>query len=174
MGRLGLALKILFNGTTARQVAEAIKADAVNRIEAAAQPVSEPPVPQPARSDAITVLAALQRDARFVDFVLEPIDGYSDAQVGAAVREVHRGCSDVIQRMFSPVAIIDQAEDSTAEVSNAASGLYRLTGNVSQSSGSVSGKLAHHGWVAKKCSVPEWSGDDEAINVIGPAEIHVS
>ena len=33
----------------------------------------------------LRVLAVLQRDGRLVDFLEEEIDGYSDAQVGAAV-----------------------------------------------------------------------------------------
>src|ERR1700722_19992810 len=34
----------------------------------------------PARNDAVTLLSAMQREARFVDFIQEPIGGYSDAQ----------------------------------------------------------------------------------------------
>ena len=180
MGRLGLALKILFNGSAARLAADALSGasaestDSTRNIEAAASSAPEPPVEKPARREAVTVLAALQREARFVDFVLEPIDAYSDAQVGAAVREVHRGCSEVITRMFAPQAILDQAEGSQAEIPNAASGLYRLTGNVTQASGAVAGQVAHHGWKAQKCDVPDWSGDDDAVAVVAPAEIQIS
>ena len=52
------------------------------------------------RSDAINLLAALQREARFVDFIKEPIAGYSDAQIGAAVRDVHRDCGALLERLF--------------------------------------------------------------------------
>ena len=41
----------------------------------------------------LRVLAVLQRDGRLVDFLEEEIDGYSDAQVGAAVRDIHRSAA---------------------------------------------------------------------------------
>ena len=167
MGRLGLALKILFNGTTARKVLDSLS-EPVQKL-----PAPEPSAPKPVHSDALILLSALQRDARFVDFIQEPIDAYTDAQVGAAVREVHRGCHDVLSRMFNPQPIVDQEEGSSVEVANTASGQFRLTGNVAQSSGSASGQLMHHGWLASKSDVPKWSGADDAANVITPAEIQV-
>ena len=61
-----------------------------------------PLVPKPpARSEAITLLAALQREARFVDFIQESLAGYTDAQIGAAARDVHRDCGTVLKRMFA-------------------------------------------------------------------------
>lgn len=172
MGRLGLAFKILFSGETARKVLSSL----TNETEklTAPEPAPEPEPVRPVRSEAVTLLAALQRDARFVDFVNEPIDGYSDAQVGAAVREVHKGCKDVIDRMFGLSSVVDRAEGSQVSVDDAASSRYRLTGSVSQSSGAASGELMHHGWQASKCDVPEWTGDDAGINVVVPAEIQVS
>ncbi len=43
---------------------------------------AEPPAPlkpEPTRSEAITLLTVLQREARFVDFIKEPINEYTDA-----------------------------------------------------------------------------------------------
>ena len=60
-----------------------------------------PPAPKPPeRSEAITLLATLQREARFVDFIQESLAAYSDAQIGAAVRDVHRDCAAVLKRLF--------------------------------------------------------------------------
>lgn len=170
MGRLGLAFKILFSGQTAKKVMASLS-DSTDKLPA---PKPKPEPPKPKRSEAITLLSALQREARFVDFIQESIDGYNDAQVGAAVREIHRGCQDVLKRMFSPTSIVDQEEGSSVQVDDAASGKFRLTGNVAQSSGSASGELMHHGWQATKCDVPGWSGADDALSVINPAEIQVS
>ena len=39
---------------------------------------------------AVQMLAILQRDGRLVDFLMEDLAAYPDAQVGAAVRDVHR------------------------------------------------------------------------------------
>ena len=178
MGRLGLAFKILFSGATARKVLESLY-DETQKLPAPASvsattTAPKPAPPKPVRSEAITILAALQRDARFVDFIQEPIDAYTDAQVGAAVREVHKGCRDVLYRMFAPVPIVEQEEGSTVNVEDAASGKFRLTGNVAQSASSASGQLMHHGWHASKVYVPKWSGSDDGLKVIAPAEVQVS
>ena len=44
------------------------------------------------RDGALALLALLQREGRFVDFVRDSGEGASDADIGAAAREVHRGC----------------------------------------------------------------------------------
>lgn len=168
MGRLGLALKVLFNGRVAKQVSDALAAPA-----ALPEPVAPPEPPKPKRSEAVTLMAAFQREARFVDFLQEPIDGYNDAQVGAAAREIHRGCKEVVERMFAPAPLVDQQEGSAIEVDDTTSGRFRLTGNVSQTESSVSGQLVHHGWQASKCNVPEWTGGDDATTVVAPAEVQV-
>ena len=95
-----------------------------------AKPV--PPKPAaPERSEALTLLAALQREARFVDFIKEPLDAYSDAQVGAASRDVHRECGRVIERMFAVEANSDLEEGAKIEVPQGTDpGCIRLVGNV--------------------------------------------
>ena len=40
------------------------------------------------------------REARFVDLVNESLDGYSDAQIGAAARDVLRDSKKVLDRLF--------------------------------------------------------------------------
>lgn len=172
MGRLGLAFKILFSGATANKVMASLS-DETTKLPAP-EVKAKPVAPKPTRSDALMLLSVLQREARFIDFIQEPIDGYSDAQVGAAVREIHRGCHTVLGRLFAPQAIIDQEEGSAVSIEDPASGKYRLTGNVTQSSGSVSGELMHHGWQAAKCEIPKWSGGEDAIDVIASAEVQVS
>ncbi len=47
------------------------------------------------------LLGILQRDSRLVDFLMEDITGYSDDQVGAAVRELHDQCRDAVGRYVS-------------------------------------------------------------------------
>lgn len=175
MGRLGLALKILFDGSFAKSAQRLLETPADSGPEDAAVPSAAPaPKPAPTRSEALTLLAAFQREARLVDFLQEPIDGYSDAQVGAAVREIHRGCREVVQRMFAPSAVVNQAEGSLVEVADATSERYRLSGRSSGAgNGTVSGRLAHHGWKADRCEIPQWNGAADAALVIGPAEIEI-
>src|ERR1041384_4562846 len=55
-----------------------------------------------ARADAEIVgfLAMLQEKGRLVDFLMDDINAYTDAQVCAAARVVHTGCKGVLQEHF--------------------------------------------------------------------------
>ena len=55
----------------------------------------------------LRVLAVLQRDGRLIDFLQEELDGYTDAQIGAAVRDIHRGCRKSLQDYLTIEPIID-------------------------------------------------------------------
>ena len=137
-------------------------------------PKPQPPKPQPpVRSEAITLLATLQREARFVDIVSESLDGYSDAQIGAAARDVLRDCGKVIERMFALQPFAAKTEGEQIEVpAGYDAAEFRLTGNVSAQP-PVTGELVHAGWKATKCEVPKWSGSKQAAFVVAPAEVQV-
>lgn len=137
-------------------------------------PVSTPiPTPPPAapRHDALSLLAVLQREARLLDFLKESIEGYPDAQIGAAVRSVHKDSAAVIDRMFGVEPLQAGAEGSAVEVpAGYDSARYRLVGNV-PTNGSLRGKLAHPGWKATRADVPAWTGKADAAMVLAPAEV---
>jgi hypothetical protein len=119
-------------------------------------------------------LAALQREARFVDLVMEPLGGYSDAQVGAAARDVLRDCGQVLDRLFGIAPLVDQEEGTDVEVpAGYDAGRYRLTGNVGGQP-PFRGRLAHHGWLATRCQLPTWSGSEGARMIIAPQEVELS
>ena len=134
-----------------------------------------PAVPKrPARSDAVSLLAALQREARFVDLVQESLDQYSDEQVGAAARDVLRGCRAVLDRLFEVQPVVPQREGEVVQVPEGFdTGRFRLAGNVAGQP-PFQGRLVHHGWQAKRCQLPQWSGSDEAANVVAPAEVELA
>ena len=134
---------------------------------------SSKPAP-PARSDAITLLATLQREARFVDIVKEPLGEYSDAQIGAAARDVLRDCAAVLDRIFAIEPAVEKTEGDELEApAGFDTGCYRLTGNFSGEPPFV-GQLAHHGWRAARCELPQWSGSRESALVVAPIELDVS
>ena len=134
------------------------------------------PVPTPApvaapRYDALSLLAVLQREARLLDFLKEPIEGFSDAQIGAAVRSVHKDSGMVIERMFGVEPLQAGAEGSTVEIpAGYDPARYRLVGNV-PAQGALRGKLAHPGWKATRADVPAWTGQADAARVLAPAEV---
>jgi hypothetical protein len=127
----------------------------------------------PAQSEAITLLAALQREARFVDFIQESLDGYSDAQIGAAARDVHRDCRAVLARMFALRPATADEEGKEVEVpAGFDPGRWRLTGNVTGEP-PFHGRLVHPGWEATICELPTWSGGAAAARIVAPAEVEL-
>jgi hypothetical protein len=168
MSRLSLGFRALFRCLGDRDFAAGVAGLLATGDEAEAAPP-----PRAVRSEAVTLLAVLQREARLVDFVQEPIDGYADAQVGAAVREVHKGCRAVFDRMLALEPTLDDAEMSEITVPAGASpNRYRMVGNVTGEP-PVSGTLAHHGWRATRCDLPEWRGSDDDALVVAPAEVEL-
>lgn len=182
--RLLLATRVFFNILTNSALAEVMQkhfgGKAAPALPAPAAPVQpkQPPAPAPApkaplRSEAVTLLATLQREARFLDFLMEPLTGYADAQVGAVARDVHRDCGAVVKRLFDPQPAVSQEEGSTMEVAAGFdAGRYRLTGNVTGQP-PYRGRLVHPGWEAAKCDLPVWSGSKKSAHVIAPAEVEL-
>lgn len=165
---------ILFNGRFAKILANAFSGKATStETPAAPQPKKTPAPKPPTRSEAITLLAALQREARFVDFIQESLAGYSDAQVGAASRDVHRDCGVVLQRMFALQPAVSEEEGKEVEVpAGFDAGRWRLTGNVTGEP-PFHGQLVHPGWEATVCELPVWSGNATASRIIAPAEVEL-
>jgi hypothetical protein len=156
---------------TALDSQPANRAQSPNRDSQKREP--KPAQPQaPVRNDAITLLATLQREARFVDIVQEPLGDYSDAQIGAAARDVLRDCATVLDRLFQLAPIVEGEEGSAIEIpTDADSARFRITGNSTEST--MSAALVHHGWQAKRCELPKWSGSKDSALVVSPVELEV-
>jgi hypothetical protein len=129
--------------------------------------------PVSTRSDALTVLAVLQREARLVDFLKEDISAYQDAQVGAAVRDVHRDAGAALERMFALRPVSADAEGAEVALpANVDAAKWRLVGNLGGQA-PARGRLQHAGWQATKVEVPQFTGAADSIKVVAPAEVEV-
>ncbi|VGO20280.1 DUF2760 domain-containing protein [Pontiella sulfatireligans] len=160
MNKLRLAFKAFF---------ATLKSGAPASIEAKPETV----VVKPARSEALTLLAALQREARLVDFLMEPLDGYSDQQVAAAVRDIQADSRKVLERIFSLKPLRSENEGSQITVpSGFDAGAVKLTGNVAGEA-PYTGELMHPGWTAAKLDLPVWQGSDASAKIVAPAEIEI-
>ena len=178
MGRISTAFlaffKSLFDAEIASRVQEALRPP---KSEPLALPESKPaPVVEPKKSlqcDAITLLATLQREARLVDFLKEDLSGYSDEQVGAAVREIHRESIRVLDRFFKIRSILTEQEGESVNVpAGFDPGRYRLTGHLAGTA-PFKGTLRHHGWEATQIELPAFSGSESAARTIAPAEVEI-
>ncbi len=176
---IGAFFRILFNAEMAADVQRLFDGDGAAGADSAAdrparrkEPASLAPK-QPARSEALTLLATLQREARFVDFIMEPLEGYADAQIGAVARDVHRDCGKTLQRLFALEPVLSQQEGTDVDVpAGFDPGHYHLTGNV-VGEPPFRGQLAHHGWTAKLCELPAWSGREASASIVAPVEVEL-
>ncbi|HVO25205.1 MAG TPA: DUF2760 domain-containing protein [Candidatus Margulisiibacteriota bacterium] len=134
-------------------------------------PAAAPGPPSPA--PALRLLALLQQEGRLIDFLKEDIDGYSDAQVGAAVRSIHAGCRKALTERIEFERIFS-AEDGSEVVVEAGfdPATIRLTGNVTGTP-PFRGTLQHAGWRAAKVALPQSPGDTDAT-IIAPAEVEIA
>jgi hypothetical protein len=121
----------------------------------------------------LRVLVLLQRDGRLVDFLKEDIDGYADDQIGASVREVHRGCRKVLDDYFAidPVLPAEESAAITIEPGFDAAAI-RLSGHVSGPP-PYQGVLKHHGWRVSSVRLPTLPEVANEPSLLAPAEVAV-
>jgi hypothetical protein len=135
-----------------------------------------PPVAQANRADAEVVgfLAILQEKGRLVDFVMEDVAGYSDAQVGAAARVLHEGCRAALSEHFGIRHLREEPEGSKVTVPTGyAPDDYRLVGKIGGAA-PFSGTLVHHGWKAEWVKLPRLlKTADGRLPTIAPAEVEL-
>lgn len=170
MNRISFAFRsffsILFAGKLAPDIAQAFG-------YTAARPVPAPaPVPKPAAGaadGAVQILSILQRDARLIDFLMEDIAGYSDEQVGAAVRDVQEQARKAMLRYLQLAPVIDGVEGTYVKSDSAEAAGIKLIGNVPASGKAAGGTLRHKGWKAEKVELPSTA----PTKVVAPAEIEV-
>lgn len=141
--------------------------------EPAAAPERPPAPKNAAEAEVIAVLGALQTKGRLVDFLMDDIGKYSDAQVGAAARVVHQGCKAAFDELFSIEAVSPDQEGATVSVSADAGVNYRLVGALS-GDGPHAGVLVHKGWKATRVNLPRViKREDDGLPPIAPAQVEV-
>lgn len=140
-------------------------------------PLNEPPrhrspIKRPT-GEPLRMLALLQREGRLLDFLLEDISGYQDAQVGAAVRDIHRGCRKAVDEHLVLERILAGEEGQAVTIPVGFDpGSIRLVGNVTGQP-PFNGTLQHHGWRVKELKLPEAGAGRDSM-VIAPAEVSLA
>jgi len=124
------------------------------------------------REGALALLALLQREGRFVDFLREPVDDYGDADIGAAVRDIHRSCRKVLDEHFRLEPVMPGPEEAQVTVPRGFDpSEIRLIGEA-RGEPPFSGILRHHGWRAISTTLPILA-DGVDRTVVAPAEVDV-
>ena len=125
------------------------------------------------RDGALALLALLQREGRLIDFLRESIEGYDDSDIGAAVRDIHRGCKKVIDDHFALEAVMPGEEEARVTVPEGFDpGEVRLIGKIAGEP-PFKGTLRHHGWRVTEVKLPTLT-DGVDRRVVAPAEVEVA
>ena len=128
-------------------------------------PISDPKSKGIFRSEALELLAALQRDARFLDFVKEDIGNCDDATL-----------AETLERFFKirPLSETPEGETTTIDLANRNPTRTRVSGSSFDSAArETKCRVAHAGWIAEKCEPPCWSGRREDALVLAPVELEI-
>jgi len=148
-------------------------------LPARQKPPSSKPQAEPARAappapEIVSFLAMLQEKGRLVDFLMDNINPYNDAQVGAAARVVHAGCKRALQEHFSIHPLRTEDEGSTVQVPvGYAPDEYRLVGKIAGQA-PFSGVLVHRGWKTDMVTLPRLLPSAPGqLPAIAPAEVEV-
>jgi hypothetical protein len=124
------------------------------------------------RDGALALLALLQREGRLVDFLREPLDGFSDADIGAAARDVHRGCRKVLEQHLALEPVMPGSEEAKVSVPKGFDPAeIRLIGEA-KGEPPFRGTLRHHGWRVVDATLPTLAEGIDRM-VIAPAEVEL-
>jgi hypothetical protein len=160
--RLVLAFRCLTDSRLAAQL-----------LDPTIAPTPAPPALQATPPDsALQLLGLLQQEGRLVDFLQEDVQGYSDAEIGSAVRVVHEGCNKVLERYLSLEPISEQNEGASITLeSGFDASAWRLSGNV-VGDPPFTGSLAHRGWRVSHIELPRVSRGHD-VRILAPAEVEL-
>lgn len=183
LSRIAIAIGAFFRALSDAEYAAQLQrlADGTAAPAPAPAPVAAPvaapaPAPAPLRvatpDAALQLLSLFQREARLIDFTQENLSGYSDADIGAAARVVHEGCSKVLREHFTIDPVRSEAEGSRIVLeAGFDAAAVRLTGNV-VGQAPFRGALSHRGWRASSVRLPKLAETHDAA-ILAPAEVEL-
>jgi len=175
----GVILLTLFIAWRALAMTRSRQEPAAPAMQPAPAPRPEAPKPvkpEPTQTgEALILLSLLQEKGRFLDYVMEDITAFSDAQVAAASRVVHQGCSAVIKECLALSPTHEGAEGDRITIDKSTDpNRYRLLGKIQQEP-PYKGVVVHRGWKTSKLGLPRFTRpvDPTGPNVITPMEVEV-
>lgn len=119
------------------------------------------------------LLSLMQRSGRLIDFLKEDISSFSDAQIGAAARLVHKECAALLEELVAVRPILQEQEGSRVQVpANYDADSIKVVGNI-QGNPPFQGTLLHAGWRAHKRSLPRVLGEQKS-EILSPAEVEIT
>lgn len=175
------AIAAAADSATASALAEAKQRPAATPKPTPAPTPKPEPKPEPKRAEfvvapeasAIQMLSILQRKGRLIDFLQEDLSAFDDAQIGAAVRNIHDGTRKALAEHVELAPVYDQPEGSQVTVEPGFDAYaVRLSGNVAGDP-PFTGALRHRGWQVKRITLPEQAKDQVGSKIVAAAEVEV-
>jgi len=183
LSRLILAFKsffgLLFSGQLPEDVIQTLGLS--RRAPGPAKATPAPAKPAVAaltpQDGAVQILSLLQREARLVDFLMEEIGSFTDDQVGAVVRDIHKNSRETLARHVTVSPVVDGVEGTMTTLASVGldakdTARLRLIGKVPAEGGVKGGILRHRGWKVDKIELPVLPAGKKLL-VIAPAEVEV-
>jgi hypothetical protein len=136
-------------------------------------PVQPPPrLESQAESEIVAFFALLQEKGRLVDFLMEDVAGYGDAEVGAAARVVHQGCRQILDEYFKISAVSEAQEGAQVTLpAGYPTDQYRIVGKLAGEP-PFTGTLLHKGWKTDSVKLPRIVTSGK-LPAIAPAEVEL-
>lgn len=184
---IGMFFKVLFNRAFAAKVASIDTLESkvekleqqleseTSRLKLEAEKLKAAPKEDHSNLEegACALLSLMQKEARFIDFVKENLEGIDDARVGSISRLIHKDLSKVFDQYVKIEAILDQKEGEKIQLEEGFDmGLLQLSGNVDAKL-PFEGTLRHKGWIAQKLNLPK-RPKDERNRVLVASEVEVA
>ncbi|MCC5832495.1 MAG: DUF2760 domain-containing protein [Chlamydiales bacterium] len=142
-------------------------------FEALKKEEAAPQIPPSSTDPAhLRLLALLQKEGRLIDFFKEDISSYTDAQVGAAVRNIHLKCQESLEEFVTLRPLFTEEEGTMVTIPQGYDPLaVKITGQV-KGEPPYQGILRHKGWKAHKESLPKQIHPGDR-SVVYPAEVEI-
>lgn len=146
------------------------------RVLAKGERAIAPPPPdtafQGSKQPAVQLLALLQKEGRWVDFLMEDISHFQDSEIGAAVRPIHEATRKLFDERIKLDRVRSQAEGTMVQVEEGYdASRENVVGNVTGHP-PFTGKLNHRGWVVTELNLPTVPAEADPM-VVAPAEIEL-
>ncbi len=142
-------------------------------VQAKPEPIKKAEFVVAPEASAIQLLSILQRKGRLIDFLQEDLSLFDDAQIGAAVRNIHDSSRQALAEYVDLEPIYDEAEGSRVTVEQGFDAYaVRLSGDVAGNP-PFTGVLRHRGWRVVSMRLPEQSKEQAESKVVAAAEVEV-
>ena len=121
---------------------------------------------------ALHLLSLFQSEGRLVDFIQEDVAQFSDDEIGAAARVVHKGLKKTFEEHFTAEPVLAHEEGDAVTVEEGFQPQeIQLLGQVA-SAGPFKGTLVHQGWRVTDIRLPQTvEGRDSRILAAAQVEM---